>query len=250
MRVVDKWWRHLLKTTTWRIIALVFLMVLSYILTGSMAIATSIAVADLLIKGTLYFLHEHAWSKLNIGRELKTIKGCVVWFTGLSGSGKSTVADRVAEKLRKKLHSVSRIDGDVARRTFSSDLGFSPEDRAENCRRATHAAAYASESSIILAAFISPYRHVRDYVREIMHKENVFIVQIVASIEACEGRDPKGMYAQLNNGRYKGNPFTGVHKDAPYESEENADLYLFTEEETVDESADKVIKMLKEHGYV
>ena len=143
-----------------------------------MAIATSIALVDCVIKGSLYFLHEHLWSKLNIGRELKTSKGCVVWFTGLSGSGKTTVADKVAEKLRKKLHSVSRLDGDVARKTFSSDLGFSPEDRAENCKRATHAAAYASESSIVLAAFISPYRKMRDYVRKIMHKQDVFIIQV------------------------------------------------------------------------
>jgi adenylyl-sulfate kinase len=176
--------------------------------------------------------------------------GCVVWFTGLSGSGKTTVADRVAEKLREKLIPVSRIDGDVARRTFSSDLGFSAEDRAENCRRAAHAAAYSKESSIVLASFISPKRSMRDYVRKLLRYKDVFVVQVHCPLDICAERDPKGMYAQLKDGCFRGNPFTGAHPEAPYERELNADLTLYTKHETVDESADKIIEMLKENGYV
>lgn len=250
MIVVDKWWRHLVKTGTWRVVCLFFIAALSYWLTGSLLLAGSIAAIDLVFKSTLYFAHEYAWSKSTLGKEVKMRKGCVVWFTGLSGSGKTTVADKVAEKLQKRFLPVSRIDGDVARRTFSRHLGFSPEDRAENCRRAAHVAAYCKESSIVLASFISPASSMRDYVVSLGNGEDVFIVQVQCSIQECARRDPKGMYAKLEDGKFMGNPFTGVHPDAPYEPESLPDLTLNTQIESVEESAEKVIRLLREKGYV
>jgi adenylyl-sulfate kinase len=215
--IYDTWYRHLLKTGSWRIIAFVVLALTSYWVTGSLALAGSIAVADWVIKTILYFAHEVAWSKTDIGRKTTEQKGCVVWFTGLSGSGKTTIADAVAEELRSEGLPVVRLDGDVARRTFSSDLGFSAEDRAENCRRAAIVSSYLKENHIVLASFISPKKEMRDYVRSLCGEDDTLIIHVDASIEECARRDPKGMYAQLEDGKFKGNPFTGVHPDAPYE---------------------------------
>ena len=153
-------------------------------------------------------------------------------------------------KLKKRLINVSRLDGDIARRTFSSNLGFSAKDRGENCKRAAHVAAYAKENSLVIASFISPYRETRDYVRRLVGNKDIFIVQIDCPIEECIRRDPKGMYAQLEDGCFMGNPFTGCHEDAPYETELNPDLVLYTDKETINRSADKIIIMLKSKGYI
>ncbi len=215
--------------------------------------AGSIAALDWIIKTLLYFGHELVWSKLNIGRRISPCKkGAVVWFTGLSGSGKTTVADAVRDKLQARLIPVNRIDGDVARRTFSSDLGFSKEDRTENCKRAAHVASYLKESSIVLASFISPSDEMRQYVHEICGINDTYMVHVDCSIEECQKRDPKGMYAKIEDGKFMGSPFTGLHKDAPYvkPSDDDVDVILKTEEETVDESADRVIKILELFGAV
>lgn len=248
--VVNKWWRSWLKTLSWRVVATTLLSFIAYFVTGSLVVASTVIGLDVILKSLAYWLHEKAWASTTLGKTLEERKGCVVWFTGLSGSGKTTVADMVADKLKDKLLPVARIDGDVARRTFSSDLGFSAEDRAENCRRAIHAASYLKESSIVLASFISPYRSIREYARKLCRHQDVLIVQVSCPIEECARRDPKGMYAQLDEGKFKGSPFTGAHPDAPYEIEHDADLYLFTNEETVEKSADKVIGMLVEQGYL
>lgn len=251
--IVDTWYRHLLKTGSWRAIAFVTLGIISYWATGSLAVAGAIAGLDWIIKSVAYFLHEYAWSKSNIGRRLTERKGCVVWLTGLSGSGKTTIADAVAKKLRDDLVPVARLDGDIARRTFSSDLGFSSEDRAENCKRAAIVASYLKESQIVLASFISPRQHMRDYVRA-MGGEDAIILHVHADIEECARRDPKGMYAQIEDGKFKGNPFTGMHPDAPYEVprwiEGECEGIINTEKLTIDEAADSIIKLLKLRGYV
>lgn len=249
--IVDTWYRHLLKTGTWRILAFIVLGIISYWATGSLALAGTIASLDWIIKSALYFLHEYAWSKSNLGRRLTERKGCVVWLTGLSGSGKTTIADRVAEKLREKLIPVARLDGDVARRTFSSDLGFSSEDRAENCKRATHVASYLKDSQIVLASFISPKRSMREYVTKLCGEDSM-IFFVDCPIYKCAERDPKGMYAQLEDGKFKGQPFTGMHPDAPYERPHFLDFpYIIRSDMfTVDECADMVIEKLKTHGYI
>jgi len=248
--VKDTWWRLLLKTGTWRVIAFLALGVISYMLTGSLAMATSIALADWLVKTALYFSHELVWSKSNIGRRVMPCKkGAVVWFTGLSGSGKTTVADAVRDKLQARLLPVNRIDGDVARRTFSKNLGFSSEDRRENCVRAAYVASYLKEHCIVLASFISPSKEIRDDVLKACG-EDTFLVHVHCPIYKCEERDPKGMYAKIQDGKFMGSPFTGMHEDAPYDVPREPDLVLETDVETVDVSANKVIEMLERNGAI
>ena len=245
----DLWYRHIAKTFSWRVIASLTTLILAILVTGSVAVAGIIASTGFFIKMALYWFHELLWSQSIFGRVLVQKPGCVVWFTGLSGSGKTTVADRVAELLGKKLVPVKRIDGDVARKTFSSDLGFSKEDRAENCRRAAHVGSYLKESHVVLASFISPTWDIRQY-NKYMCDPDYYLVYVDATIDECEQRDPKGMYGQIKDGKFKGQPFTGIHEDAPYDEPDDADLVLETEAETVDESANKVIEMLMRDGYV
>ena len=245
--VKELWYRHLVKTGTWRIVAFIALSIVSYSLTGSIAMATSIVLADWLIKTILYLVHEWAWSKSNIGRKTFSCKkGGLIWFTGLSGSGKTTLADEVARLLEERMVSVKRLDGDVARRTFSRDLGFSDKDRAENCRRAAYVGSYLAEDSIVLASFISPSIQMRNLVRKMGGK----IIHVDCSVEECARRDPKGMYAKLINGEFNGVPFTGVHPDAPYIEPKSNDLRVHTDRETVQESAARVIHFLEAQKHI
>jgi len=171
-------------------------------------------------------------------------KSVIIWFSGMSGSGKSTVADAIAKVLDSLGVGHKRLDGDVARKTFSKDLGFSIEDRAENCRRAAVVATYLqSEYGVILASFISPTKQIRNKIRSIIG-DGYMEVYVECPIDECKRRDPKGMYAQITDGCFKNVPFTGMHSDAPYNPPQNPDLILHTHNETVDESVDKVISYL------
>ena len=167
----------------------------------------------------------------------------VILFTGLSGSGKSSLVSAVASKLNSACGPVKILDGDVARTTFSRDLTFSSEDRHENIRRAAYIASYLSIDSIVLASFISPYKSQRDYMRSMC--DNFAEIYVSCPIEICKSRDPKGMYSKLVDGKFNNNPFTGVHNDAPYEPPENPDLIIYTNTESVDKSAERVINFIE-----
>ena len=170
------------------------------------------------------------------------MKGVTVWFTGLPCSGKTTIADRVAEILKKEGYKVERLDGDIVRKHLTRDLGFTKEDREENLRRVGFVAKLLTRNGVIvLASFVSPYREIRKYLRE---EIGSFIeVYVKASPEECARRDVKGMWAKAKAGEIKN--FTG--HDDPYEEPENPELILNTEEESVEESTKKVIDFLKEY---
>ncbi len=172
-------------------------------------------------------------------------KGVTVWFTGLPCSGKTTIADGVAEKLRGKGYRVERLDGDTVRRSLTSDLGFSKEDRDENIKRVTFVAKLLTRNGVVvLATFVSPYRERRRRSRE---EIGVFIeVYVRCSIEECMRRDVKGMYRKALAGEITG--FTGV--DDPYEEPQSPELVLDTDSETVEESVDKVIEKMASLGYI
>ena len=171
----------------------------------------------------------------NLGQQ-----GKVVWLTGLSGSGKSTIAVEVEKELLKRGKAVYRLDGDNIRHGLNSDLGFSAEDRDENIRRIAEVAAlFRDAGMIVLASFISPYQKMRDFARE--RAEGDFIeVYVKADVETCASRDPKGLYEKAKKGEIEN--FTGV--SAPYEEPEDPEVVIDTAELSVEESVKKVLNTI------
>lgn len=197
-------------------------------------------------KATNVVWHDHAVEREKREQLLKQ-KGVVLWFTGLSGSGKSTVANEVAHKLHEREKLAYILDGDNIRHGLNKDLGFSPEDRKENIRRISEVAnLFADAGLITITAFISPYAKDRNFCRELAGEGRFLEIYANASLETCEKRDPKGMYKKARAGEIK--EFTGIN--APYEKPEKPELITDTDKETVEESAEKVLKKLEELGFI
>ncbi|MEA2461665.1 MAG: adenylylsulfate kinase [Actinomycetota bacterium] len=168
-------------------------------------------------------------------------RGAVLWFTGLSGSGKTTIAHEVEEKLLDAGVPVEILDGDVVRENLSKGLGFSEEDRNTNIRRIAFVAHLLQRNGVfVITAAISPYRAVRDEARAMI--KDFVEIYADAPLEVCEQRDPKGLYKKARAGEIKG--FTGI--DDPYEAPENPEVVANTDKEDVAESAQKVIDKLVE----
>lgn len=196
-------------------------------------------------KATNVTWHEHSVSS-DDRCQLKGHKGAVLWFTGLSGSGKSTVANVVDHLLHQAGKHSFVLDGDNIRMGLNKNLGFSPEDRTENIRRIGEVAKlFASSGTITTTAFISPYREDRDKVREILDDGQFIEIFVKASLETCEARDPKGLYKKARAGEIKG--FTGI--DAPYEEPENAELILDSDSKDAETLAAEVMDFLESKGY-
>ncbi len=172
-------------------------------------------------------------------------KGVTIWFTGLSGAGKSTIARILEKKLKRVGRKVEILDGDVVRTNLSKGLGFSKEDRDTNIKRIGFVCHLLTRNDVIaISAAISPYREVRDYNRSMIG--NFLEVYTKCSLEACIERDTKGLYKKAIAGEIKG--FTGV--DDPYEEPMNAEVICETDKETAEQSAEKVLQKLEELGYL
>src|SRR6266404_3358486 len=168
--------------------------------------------------------------------------GCVLWLTGLSGAGKSSIATELERELFNLGRHVYVLDGDNIRHGLGSDLGFSPKDRTENIRRVGEVAKLFADAGVIcITAFISPYRADRDLVRKIMPRDRFIEVFVNAPLEVCEQRDPKGLYAKARAKEIK--EFTGI--SAPYESPSNPEVELRTDRLTVPESVAKILDYLQ-----
>jgi len=160
---------------------------------------------------------------------------CCIWLTGLSGSGKTTIALEIKKRLEGFETPVEYLDGDIVRKSFTSDLGFSKADRDENIRRVSYVASYLSTKSITVCAFISPYAEARDKARNITN--NFIEVHVDCPLEVCEKRDVKGLYKKARAGEIK--EFTGI--SAPYEAPENPEVYVDTSKMDLKECVDKII---------
>ena len=172
-------------------------------------------------------------------------KGLIVWLTGLSGSGKTTIAKGVERELRERGCLVEVLDGDVVRTNLSKGLGFSREDRDINVRRISFVANLLSRNGVVaIVAAISPYRAAREELRRTT--ENFLEIYINAPLEVCEVRDVKGLYAMARSGEIK--TFTGI--DAPYEEPLNPNMVCYTAEESVKESIAKVTGELERLDYI
>ncbi|MCA9048015.1 MAG: adenylyl-sulfate kinase [Planctomycetaceae bacterium] len=189
------------------------------------------------------------WHDHNVTHEereqLSGHRGAVLWFTGLSGCGKSTIANAVDRILHDRGVHTYVLDGDNIRMGLNKNLGFSPEDRTENIRRIGEVSKlFCDAGVIVLTAFISPYRADRDQVRAILKPGQFNEVFVNASLESCESRDPKGLYKKARAGEIKG--FTGI--DAPYESPEAAEIELDSDGKGIEELANEVIAHLDKAG--
>jgi adenylylsulfate kinase len=172
-------------------------------------------------------------------------KGVTLWFTGLSGAGKTTISQAVAAELQARARNVEVLDGDIVRQNLSKGLGFSKEDRDTNVRRIGFVANLLSRNGVVaITAAISPYRAIRDEIRG--HAASFVEVYVKAPLEVCEERDVKGLYAKARAGEIKG--FTGI--DDPYEAPTNPEIVCETHLETVTESVAKVLAALEAGGYV
>jgi adenylylsulfate kinase len=174
-------------------------------------------------------------------------RGCTVWLTGLSGSGKSTIAVELEKRLWERGARGYILDGDNIRHGLNKNLGFSPADRTENIRRIGEVAKLFTEAGIVtLTAFISPYRADRDQVREIMQKGDFIEVHVDCPVEVCEQRDVKGLYKKARAGQIP--EFTGV--SAPYEEPLEPELTIRTATQDVDASARQILAYLDERRIV
>lgn len=191
------------------------------------------------------------WSHSKITRDARAkLLGhgaATVWFTGLSGSGKSTVAIALEEALVARKVSSYVLDGDNIRQGLNSNLGFSPDDRTENIRRIGQVAKLFNDAGVVVqTAFISPYRADRDQVREILPEGEFIEVLVDCPLEECEKRDVKGLYQKARAGEIP--EFTGI--SAPYEAPEKPEVVLDTNERSVEESVSELIGYLEEKGYL
>jgi adenylylsulfate kinase len=186
--------------------------------------------------------HETSISKEN-RREKNRHGSCVLWFTGLSGSGKSTIANAVSHELFRQGISEYVLDGDNIRHGLNKDLGFSDYDRTENIRRIGEVAKlFVDSGKVVTTAFISPFRSDRDQVRALFKDGEFIEVFVQCPIEECERRDPKQLYAKARRGEIK--DFTGI--DSPYEAPQQPEITLHSDQVTVQEAVEQVFAYLKE----
>lgn len=189
--------------------------------------------------------HHHQLSKEERSSQ-KGQKQCVLWFTGLSGSGKSTIANALETKLYEMGKHTYLLDGDNVRHGLNKDLGFSDEDRVENIRRIGEVSKlFVDAGLIVMSAFISPFRSDRQIVRDLVATGEFIEVFIDTPLEICEQRDPKGLYQKARKGEIP--TFTGI--SSPYEIPNEPEIHVQTVDQSVEESVNNIIQYLERKGY-
>jgi adenylylsulfate kinase len=229
--------RSMMKAVSWRVFGTVTTTALVYIFTKRLVLSLAVGVIEFGSKIGLFWMHERLWDRFSWGK--KRVAPAVVWFTGLSGSGKSTVADWVAKELQGRGLPVERLDGDTVRQIFPS-TGFTRKDREEHIRRVGYLAGKLEANGVfVVTSFVSPYAEGRRFVRE--NTRSFIEVYVATPLEECERRDTKGLYARARRGEIEN--FTGVND--PYEPPESPEVTLDTTRETVEESGRKVLAALE-----
>lgn len=228
--------RSVVKTLSWRVLATLTTAVLVYAFTGQLKLAALVGGLEVLAKMVLYFVHERAWDKLTYGRHL--IQPSVIWFTGLSGSGKSTVAKGVADALKAKGVKVEHLDGDTIRSIFPA-TGFTRPDRDAHIRRVGYLASRLEQNGVfVVASLVSPYEDSRRFVRSLC--QHFVEVYVATPLEECEKRDVKGLYAKARAGQLQ--HFTGISD--PYEPPTSPEVTLDTSKATLEQSVQQVMERL------
>ncbi|MEY9971703.1 adenylylsulfate kinase [Lysinibacillus sp. RC46] len=191
------------------------------------------------------------WHEASITKEERRTQNkhqsFILWFTGLSASGKSSVANAFARRLFERGNQAFVLDGDNVRHGLNKDLGFDETSRKENIRRIGEVSKlFVENGQIVLTAFISPYREDRQVVRELVEAGEFIEVYVKCSVETCEKRDPKGLYKKARNAEIPN--FTGI--SAPYEEPENPEIILDTERHSIEECVEQLTDILTLKGYI
>ena len=230
--------RSVVKALTWRILGTVATTALVFIFTRRFSLSLAVGGLEFVSKIGLYWFHERAWDRLRFGRQ--QVEPVVLWFTGLSGSGKSTIADWSARELIARGFKVERLDGDTIRDIFPN-TGFSRADRDAHIKRVGYLASKLEHNGVfVVASFVSPYRGSRDFVRSLC--KNFVEVHVATPLAVCEQRDVKGLYAKARRGEIQN--FTGI--DDPFEPPLNPDLVVDTTNMPIDKAGKLVFGLLQE----
>jgi adenylylsulfate kinase len=229
--------RSVMKALSWRVTGTIATTLLVYVFTRRFALSLAVGGLEFVSKVGIYWLHERLWDRLSIGRT--QARPAVLWFTGLSGSGKSTVSKWVAAALRERGLRVEELDGDSVRDIFPN-TGFSKAERDTHIRRVGFLASRLEHNGVfVVASFVSPYRESRDFVRGLCGE--FLEIHVSTPLEECERRDVKGLYAKARRGEIRN--FTGI--DDPYEPPVTPDLVLDTSRLSVEEAGARVIETLR-----
>lgn len=268
--------RHLAKTVTWRLIGTIDTMLLAWIISGDPMTGLKIGAAEVVTKMVLYYFHERTWYRINFGLDRKqerkrrmkrsesiseniihqsykidqkkrlsllNQRPLLIWFTGLSGSGKSTMANLLENELHESGFKTYTLDGDNVRHGLCKDLAFTEQDRVENIRRIGEVSKLFLDAGIIvLSSFVSPFNEDREAVKALIGEDKFVEVFVDCPLEVCEQRDIKGLYKKAREGKIKN--FTGI--DSPFEKPINPDIHLKTNEEETSESLKKLLNFVED----
>ncbi|PHS36189.1 MAG: adenylyl-sulfate kinase [Sulfurovum sp.] len=190
--------------------------------------------------------HDHYITKEKRSSKKKQ-KPCILWFTGLSGSGKSTIANAVESRLAELNRHTYLLDGDNIRRGLNKELGFSDADRVENIRRIGEVSKlFVDAGLIVLTAFISPFQKEREVVRSLVEEREFIEVFIDTPLEVCEARDPKGLYKKVRKGEITN--FTGI--SSPYEAPTTPEIHIINDKQSIENVAEQILNYLDDKGYL
>ncbi|MGB3727188.1 MAG: adenylyl-sulfate kinase [Glaciecola sp.] len=190
--------------------------------------------------------HQHSVNKSSRAEKLAQ-KPAVIWLTGLSGSGKSTIANLLEKRLYEANHASYLLDGDNVRHGLCGDLGFDDKARVENIRRISEVSKlFVDAGLLVITAFISPFKADRDYCRSLLENHEFVEVFVDTPLSVCESRDPKGLYKKARSGDIK--HFTGI--DSEYEAPETPEIHLQYQDESAENTAERLYQALKQKGYV
>ncbi len=227
--------RSVLKTISWRVVATLTTATIVWLVTGRLTLALAIGGIEAVSKMVLYYGHERLWDRIRVGRRVQA--PAVIWFTGLSGSGKSTIAVWVAQTLEREGHKVERLDGDTIRDIFPA-TGFTRPERDQHIRRVGYLASRLEKNGVfVVASLVSPYQDSRDFVRGLC--DRFLEVYVATPLEECERRDVKGLYAKARRGEIAN--FTGI--DDPYEQPSAPELTVDTSGLSVEQAGRQVLKL-------
>lgn len=229
--------KQMLKSIVYRVYAFVITFLTTFLLTGNLKLSITLGIVENIFKILTYYWFDIFWNKLT----QKRYRTSLIWLTGLSGAGKTTIAKAMIEKLKADGHAVMLLDGDEIRDIFKNN-GFTKEDRIKHNQDVGKMAVYLQSQNIIpIISLISPYAEARDYVRSI--SKDFTEVYVATPLHACESRDVKGLYKKVRAGEIK--DFTGIHDTAPYEVPKNPELIIQTVGLSIDACVNKILNHIK-----